>query len=114
MQEKNVTFSSLGSVGNVAVITNGGQNNNTTNQAISQGNVSFQYRNPECKKDIVNNPEKKDVSVNISGPTGNVTIIENDGTNNHQTNGPINQGDVQFEQVLTPEKVMEQQHQKVA
>ncbi len=114
MQNKNIVLSSPGSVGNISVIANAGENNQTNNQAINQGDVSFRHViTPDVQQPV--QPEAKDVHINISGSAGNISIIENGGNNNHQNNGPLSQGSVRFEHIetlLKPEQIMQQLQQK--
>lgn len=116
MQNKNIALSSLGSVGNISVITNAGTNNHTSNQSINQGNVSFRHTiTPDVQQSV--RPEAADVSININGSSGNICVIENGGNNNHQSNGSVSQGDVCFEHIQTlpkPEEIMLQQKQRCA
>lgn len=116
MQNKNTALSSLGSVGNISVITNAGANNHTSNQSINQGDVSFRHTiTPDVQQSV--QPETKDVNINISGSAGNISVIENGGNNNQQSNGSLSQGSVRFEHIQTlpkPEQIMLQQKQRCA
>jgi hypothetical protein len=109
MQTKNITLSASGSVGNVSVIANAGENNRTNNQGVNQGEVRFCLESTRIQPEIahrsseneiapitVEKKQTKDITINISGMAGNISVVENGGSNNTQNNSAVSQSDVQF------------------